>query len=92
MSYKAGDKVWVVCDNPLRKLIGKLAGVVVGPSDKMDYDYLVEIEGHPVAPRPGWYTWEKSLSPRRDPDEYDGNRAAKWDDCPWQPETVLVPR
>jgi hypothetical protein len=88
MSYKAGDKVWVDCDNTPKKLKGRLAGVVIGPCSlhPMGCNWIVEIEGHPV--NGGWFTWEKSLSPRRDPD--DGNRAARWDDCPWQPE--LVPR
>jgi hypothetical protein len=87
MSYKAGDKVWVDCDNTHKNLKGRLPGVVIGPcSHPMGCNWKVEIEGHPGE----WYTWEKSLSPRRDPDEYDGNQAARWDDCPWQPE--LVPR
>jgi len=34
------------------------------------------------------YANERCLRPI--PDKYDGNEAGDWDECPWQPEKILI--
>jgi hypothetical protein len=44
--------------------------------------------GRPPPPWIVWYSTPESLRKIRPP--YDGNQIVKWDDCPWQPEKVLI--
>jgi hypothetical protein len=92
MKYKAGDKVWVQCDRLDYNLKGELPGIVTGASSYPSHPYTVELSCGVTNKTGEWYAKESWLRPRRDPDEYDGNRVVKWDDCPWQPEKVLVER
>jgi hypothetical protein len=95
MSYKAGDKVWCDFRRDTLGIVGDQAAVIVGPA-LLTYpegpEWIIESVPHPHNGSTQWHTWTKRLRPRRDPDEYDGNRVVKWDDCPWQPEKVLVER
>ena len=85
MSYKPGDKVWVVVDEVHNTLtLGKHKGVVLsGPTVPYHLQQLVrfpgnwhemDIEGYPtVGPKP-WKSPASQLIPRHDP--YEGDQKA----------------
>ncbi len=81
MSYKPGDKVWVVVDEVHHTIsLGKHKGVVLsGPVEPYNIGHLlyypgawheVDIEGYPVVQGP-WRCPASGLRPRHDPYEGD---------------------
>lgn len=86
MKFKAGDKVWVVCDNIEFNLHGTKPGVVtqcvVQPEGlRSDWWYAVELEEFPHPRGGGWISAEKHLFPR----DEDGRQVGEWRNTIWKP-------
>ena len=83
MNWKAGDRAILVnCIHPMNE--GQECVITDGPW--LDDDLQTRWE---VCCATGkWDPRAYNLKPI--PDEYDGNQASSWDECPWKPKELVM--
>lgn len=94
MRFKAGDKVWVRCNNTDFNIFGTKPGVVLGAADVLpevlaQYPpsaqwYELELPDNPHPLRCSWIGREEHLSPRDD----GGRQVGDWHASLWRPNIV----
>ncbi len=85
MNWNIGDRAILVndgsCESDCLQYIGSEC-VIVAVCEGEFHDWDVDCGGQLLE--------VKNSGLRPIPDEYDGNEASSWDECPWQPKELVM--